>query len=712
MIWNKILSEANLKKYSDLIPEDFDYRFYIDANTDLKLAGIDNEHKAKEHFLFFGMKEQRVYKKINYTFNQQNLYNSEKWINNSKNILYFSPNAPDYDQSSGGNRLLQILKILKLKLGYDIYFCCNTPLSDKYIDTIQKIGIKTFISNISTNYLNDYLIAFKEQNLAFNSAIFSWYDMARQYMEQVRSLFPSTKIIVDSVDVHWIREERCFKNHEFTKSLDTINNFKSIEKNIYSKADVVFAVTENDRNEIIKEIGNNNIKILSNIHSISKKNSLGNDIVFIGNFAHIPNIKAGENCIEIYLKYTKTKLYKNKKIKPKLYLVGPNPTQKLLDLSKEHKNIIITGKINILEDIYKHARVLMAPLESGAGIKGKICEASMRGLPILTSDIGNEGIGLVDNLSGFIANNNEEFVDRLEYIYAMEKTKLKNIANIGKNHIHKLVSEDAAISCLEHTLKAKHIVISIVSYNSSTRLDTCISSIIRNTDYPNYTIVITDNSSTNDVNNLINSKYSQYNHIIYTRNSINKYFILPNNEVMNKYKNSDIVLINDDIEIISKCWLSYLYSSAYASNSIAAVGGKTIYPNGNIAEAGAELYNSGYGTNKGRNEDPNNPIYNHIEYTGYCSGCLLYMKREAINKIGIFDENFYPMYYEDSEWQYRAHIFGYKTIYDPRCVAIHNEGSSSGTDINKGMKRYQEINRKKFIKKYKNIDIEQFNSFK
>ena len=97
--------------------------------------------------------------------------------------------------------------------------------------------------------------------------------------------------------------------------------------------------------------------------------------------------------------------------------------------------------------------------------------------------------------------------------------------------------------------------------------------------------------------------------------------------------------------------------------------------------------------------------YNIPKYTGYCSGCLLYMKRGAINKIGVFSHELDSMYYEDSEWQYRAHFYGLKTIYDPRCEAIHDEGSSSGTDILKGTKKFQAINQKKFLDIIKNLGI-------
>ena len=89
------------------------------------------------------------------------------------------------------------------------------------------------------------------------------------------------------------------------------------------------------------------------------------------------------------------------------------------------------------------------------------------------------------------------------------------------------------------------------------------------------------------------------------------------------------------------------------------------------------------------------------------------MRRDAIEKLGPLSEKLDKMYYEDSEWQYRAHVDGLKTIYEPRCIAIHNEGSSSGTDITKGMKKYQEINRVKFLKLMRNktkFTIELYNN--
>ncbi len=193
-------------------------------------------------------------------------------------------------------------------------------------------------------------------------------------------------------------------------------------------------------------------------------------------------------------------------------------------------------------------------------------------------------------------------------------------------------------------------------------------------------------------------------------NRKNEFFVKPNNFVIKKYPKHDVVLVNNDVEVVSEDWLMNLYDAAYASNKVGAAGGKILDINGRVSEAGAELYNDGTGRNIGRGDLPDKQEYNTQRFVGYVSGCLLYMRRDMIKRFGVFDEDFSPMYYEDSAWQYTLHKNGIRTVYTPGCMAIHNEGSSAGTDVSTGMKKFQEINRIKFLNKFKNIDIESFNS--
>jgi len=687
-----------VKRYKYLIPDDFDPTVYCSMHPDLIECGVDDSQKATEHYLMFGRRENRSYKKIAFeNIRPENINVPEFW-NNGKNLLYFSPMAPDFDCSSGGNRLLQILKILKLDLEYNVWLLCNGYHNLKHVQKVKDLGIPIFLPDIDKEiYLTKYLQEAVDNKMVFDNAIFSWYDIGNQYIDIVKSLFPSIKILVDSVDVHWVREQRGADSGQLSMTQDIVDYRKSIEKFVYSTSNIVFAITENDKRHIQEELGYGyNIKILSNIHD-AQKIKLGSHITFIGNYNHGPNVEAVKKTINIYAIFQNTKVYESLNIKPKLLIVGPHLNQSIQQEIKNTPGIEYLGQIENLNDVYKKSSLIIAPLFWGAGIKGKICDTGMSGLPILTSDIGNEGIGFSHRKDALIANSEEGFVAELEYFFSLSSKQKSNLGKSGQKHLSKLVSRSSAKNVLKHSLQDKHVVISIVTYNQPQKLEKCLETILEKTEYSNYNIVITDNGI-KDQSEYIKNKFNT-DKIIYIKNNTNEYFIIPNNKIINnrKYKSSDILLINDDIEIVDKYWLNYLYSSAYSSDYIAAAGGKTLYPNGKIAEAGAELYSDGTGRNKGRYGDADDPQFNIPHYTGYCSGCLLYMRRDAIEKLGPLSEKLDKMYYEDSEWQYRAHINGLKTIYEPRCFAIHHEGSSSGTDITKGMKKYQEINRVKFL---------------
>lgn len=705
-----------VRLYSHLIPNDFDPVAYMNLHPDLIINGVDNEQKAKEHYLLYGRQENRMYKKPIIQSISIDSHRPEFW-NNGNNLLYFSPMAPDYDRSGGGNRLLQILKILKLDLNYNVWFLCNSSHSDRYIQAIKDLDIPIFLPNIKQQqYLDVYLKDAKDNNIIFDNAIFSWYDIGNQYIDIVKSIYPNIKIIVDTVDIHWIREQRGKDRGELPITQEAIDIRKAIEIDVYNKADVVFAITETDKKHIQKEIGyNKNIKILSSIHD-NKNIKLGSNICFIGNYAHGPNIDAAKRCLDIYKLFQQTLFFKQLRKKPKLNFVGANLPSDLVDEVAKTENAKYLGHIKDLDEIYRDSCILLSPLSWGAGIKIKICDAGMCGIPILTSDIGNEGIDFIDGKNALIAATNEDFVERLSFFFSMSYRDKQKLGTLGQHHLMNIVSKKAATTILKHSLRDKHIVLSIVTYNQPERLQQCLNSILSLTKYSNYTIYISDNSENLDTSVIMCQNYADYllsKKIIYHKNADNDYFIKPNNTLfMNKkYRNSDFVLINDDVKIIDGNWLSYLYSSVYSADYIAAAGGKTIYPDGSLAEAGAELYNDGTGRNIGRYDNPQKDEYNVTKYVGYCSGCLLYMRHDAIDQIGIFSDQLEKLYYEDGDWQYRAHFYGLKTIYDHRCCAIHDEGSTSGTDINTGAKKYQKINQKIFLDNMTSLGIKNIEIF-
>jgi GT2 family glycosyltransferase/glycosyltransferase involved in cell wall biosynthesis len=594
-----------------------------------------------------------------------------------------------------------------VELGYKIYYFTHDIIKNdpKYEKNLYDIGVAKVlvVSKDKDIYCDKLYIDTVDSGINFDIAIFYFYDMYENYIKKIKSKTPTIKTIIDSVDVHWLRMER-----------GNIPSNKSLEKKCYSSADVVFAVTENDKEEIIKECPDANVKILSNIHLINEfiPNYNNKNLLFIGGSNHTPNIQAALEAIEIFLKFKENyPQYNNSK----LFLVGKYFSQIILNKAKDDSSIQILGHLSDqeLDKLYKYDILgSLNPILWGAGIKGKICQAISYNIPVLTTQIGNEGINLQHGIDGFLCESKKDFIDSIYALFNADRDRIVSMTHKAAQKIKLLTSKESAKEVLEGSLLCKKIILSIASYNNRLILERCINSIIQNTAYPNYIIHVTSNGCKDGTDKLLLDLQKIYgsHKIQYTINTENKHFIIAHNDVISKYKDFDVVLINNDMEFKNYDWLNHLYSSAYCSASVGCSGGKTLDYSGNISEMGAYLFNDGTGINVGRGKPALDDFLNRSKYVGYVSGCLMYMKRSMINRFGALDIRFYPCYYEDSDWQYNLHIHGYKTIVSHKCEVFHMEGGSeSKANISDFKLKCMENNKAKFLQKYKNINLEDYN---
>lgn len=283
-----------------------------------------------------------------------------------------------------------------------------------------------------------------------------------------------------------------------------------------------------------------------------------------------------------------------------------------------------------------------------------------------------------------------------------EKNIIKNISPHCDVRVVSCGEDSDKLVIANSIYNHNEVVISIISYNRKDLLKKCVDSILHKTNFDNYKIAVVCNGGNDSSKKMMEEYVKNYpGKIYFYYNETNEFFIKPNNFVIGKFKNSDILMLNNDVEIINENWLSELYRGVYSEGNIGCAGPKKIGIDGKLLEAGAYLYSDGIGINIGQYDiNPNKIEYNVEKYVGYVGGCCMYMRRDAINKFGALDEDFYPMYYEDSAWQYNLHRYGWRALYVPSSEIIHLEGATSGKDIKSGMKKYQEINRPKFVEKF------------
>lgn len=309
---------------------------------------------------------------------------------NKRTLLYFSPDLPDFDTSSGGKRATRLLKMLSEE--FDIYVFSKGLRIPRHVEYLRSSGIQVPELEEEPSFQNVDVI------------FFAWYNSFYAHRNILRK-HPNAKIIVDSVDVHWVRENRLLGIHpKYTPSKVQANKLK--ELSVYQMADVVFAVTENDKQEILKELPDKQVEVISNIHieeSKSFKENYSNRILFIGGFYHFPNIGAAQ-----YLAQSILPQVLKHNPKAELLIAGSNAPKEIIELG-ELPGVTYLGYVpeKELPELYDSIFVSVTPLFAGSGIKGKICESISFRRPVITNEIGNEGIDLIHERDGLICKNEE-----------------------------------------------------------------------------------------------------------------------------------------------------------------------------------------------------------------------------------------------------------------------------------------------------------------
>ena len=307
---------------------------------------------------------------------------------------------------------------------------------------------------------------------------------------------------------------------------------------------------------------------------------------------------------------------------------------------------------------------------------------------------------------------------RRRMLYDRGLRKLHNIAtNKGFNNLyHKIKThgpaESFSIFLRKIKLSAFHrikpltiprndkaeVSIIIPVFNNAKYTLNCINSILKNTRDVEYEIIVVDNASTDKTGKIL----KEMKNINVLTNSENLGFGEACNIGARAANGKYLVFLNNDTEV-KEGWLKTLLEPAARDVSVGIVGAKLVYPDGKLQEAGGIVWDDGSAWNYGRGDDPEKPEYNYLREVDYCSAACILVRKNVFEKANGFDIRYIPAYCEDSDLAFTVRKLGYKVLYQPLSEVIHFEGITAGTDISKGIKKYQEINKKKFTGKWKEV---------
>lgn len=240
------------------------------------------------------------------------------------------------------------------------------------------------------------------------------------------------------------------------------------------------------------------------------------------------------------------------------------------------------------------------------------------------------------------------------------------------------------------------VSIVIPVYNKIAYTSACLRSIAAHAGATAFEVIVVDDGSSDETP----QRLARIDGIRVVRNAENLGFIGSCNAGAAVAAGEHLLFLNNDT-VVTAGWLEALVHCLEQAPQAGLVGARLVYPDGRLQEAGGIVFDDGSGWNYGRFEDPADPRYGFRREVDYCSGAAIAIRRELFERLGAFDRRYAPAYYEDTDLAFAVRAAGFKVYYEPAATVVHFEGITSGTDVASGTKRYQVINREKFLDKWK-----------
>ncbi len=612
-----------------------------------------------------------------------------------KRVLIIDDWPPLPDKASGTLRMYNTLKQM-LALGCRVTYVHLVaknlgPNAEKHLLELRSLGVETLWfefelwydirNNPAVNPTLDRLVNNLELKKRKPDVVYlSFWHVASYVIDRVRAALPSTPIIVDTHDLHYLREERQAEIEKSEALRKSARANKKRELAVYAKADCVTTVTLKDREVLQKDLPDRPIFIMTNVHEpVPVKNGFEarKDFLFVGNFNHGPN----EDAVVYFVKEIFPAVRRGIP-GARLLVVGNNPTPTVKALACD--DIVVTGWVPSMTPYLESARVSVVPLRYGAGVKGKVGETFAHGLPTVMTSIGAEGMNIVNGEHAFVADDPSEFAACAVNLYRDRETWEK-FSRGGRDLVVSEYSGTATRRRLEYLFSFEtpeaftsyrarryatppEVSIVIVTFNQFDYTQKCLES-IRQYTRANHKIIVVDNGSTDGTPERLKS----FPEVRLIRNAGNLGFPAAVNQGINAAIGTDILLLNNDT-VVTEGWLERMTELLHADPSIGLVGPVSNFVSGIQLDREARYrnlddmhaYAQGVRTaNAGKT----------LTVPRVAFLCTL-IRGEVIRRIGGLDERFTPGNYEDDDFCLRSVIAGFKSAV-AQDVFIHHYGSKS-----------------------------------
>ncbi len=375
-----------------------------------------------------------------------------------KKILIIGFVWPEPNSTAAGSRMLQLLHFFNGN-NYQITFASTAQASDFSMD-LEALGVLK--KNI---LLNDSGFDLFLQELNPDIVLFDRFLTEEQFGWRVAKNTPNALRILDTEDLHSLRSVRL--ESQKNKTTASITDWKQADitkreiASIY-RCDLSLIISSYEMDLLLKEMKIDEKLLLHlpfMLGTIAESDKMKwlpfedrEDFVCIGNGKHAPNLDAVR-----WLKNEIWPLVRKQLPTVNLKIYGAYLPESILQLHQPKEGFLVLGRANDAKEVLGQARVSLAPLRFGAGIKGKLVDSMICGTPSVTTEVGVEGMHSDFPWGGKVSSDAESLAENAIALYTDKElwTKCQNNGVTIINQVYDQSKlEENLLSRINETLKS------------------------------------------------------------------------------------------------------------------------------------------------------------------------------------------------------------------------------------------------------------------
>lgn len=359
---------------------------------------------------------------------------------------------PEPNSSAAGTYIMSVLKAF-LSRHWQVTFATAAARTEHMLD-LDAIGINSVEVKLNCSSFDKFI-----GELQPDIVLFDRFMIEEQFGWRVEKNCPNALRILDTEDLHFLRNARhtAYKEKRELTTTDLQSDMAKRE---------VAAILRCDLSLIISEV---EVELLQNQYQIGKQLlhqmpfmlelpsppleafEQRQNFVSIGNFRHAPNWDS-----VLWLKQSIWPLIRKQLPNAQLQICGAYPPPKATKLHAPEEGFNVLGWVKDANAVMRNARVCLAPLRFGAGIKGKLAEAMINGTPNVTTSIGAEAMAGGLPWSGFVGESAQEIADNAVKLYTEEALWLQcqqNGFTIVEQNFNKAILQDKLLAAVEYQIE-------------------------------------------------------------------------------------------------------------------------------------------------------------------------------------------------------------------------------------------------------------------